>query len=52
MNAIDFMLDHPGRFTKADICEAARQLREEIDLLNKALQRNLPANIHHEGTSS
>jgi len=52
MKTIDFMLSHSGRFTKADIRDAAVELRTEIDLLNKALQRTLPANTDHEGTPS
>jgi len=52
MREIDFMLKFPGRFSKADIRDAAAELREEIDLLNEALRRTLPTNTKHEGSSS
>ena len=52
MKTIDFMLSHSGRFTKSDIRDAAAELRAEINLLNEALQRTLPANTDHEGTPS
>lgn len=52
MKTIDFMLSHSGRFTKADICDAAAELREEIDLLDEALRRTLPNNTNCEGTPS
>lgn len=52
MREIDYILRFPGRFPKSDIRDAAVELRAEIDLLNEALQRTLPANTHHEGTPS
>lgn len=51
MREIDFMLKHPGRFSKADIRDAAVELRGEIDLLNEALRRTLPTNAKREGSS-
>lgn len=52
MNAIDFMLAHPGRFTKADICDAAAELRAEVSLLNAQIQRTLSTNTDNEGPRS
>lgn len=52
MNMIDFMLAHPGRFTKADLRDAAAELRTEINLLNEVLQRTLPHNANPEGRPS
>jgi len=51
MREIDFMLKFPGRFSKADIRDAAAELRREIDLLNSALERTLTTNTNHEGSS-
>jgi len=45
------MLKFPGRFSKADIRDAAAELRREIDLLNSALERTLTTNTNHEGSS-
>lgn len=52
MDAIDFMLAHPGRFTKADLRDAAAELRAEIDLLNSAAERTLPSNPDRKGSPS
>lgn len=46
------MLAHPGRFTKADLRDAAAELRAEVELLDKALQNAAPTNPDHEGTPS
>lgn len=42
MREIDYILRFPGRFTKADICDAAVELRVEIDLLTEALALHAP----------
>lgn len=52
MREIDYILRFPGKFTKADICEAARQLREEINLLEQQIKRTLSINPEHEGSPS
>jgi hypothetical protein len=52
MDAIDYMLRHPNRFSKRDIHEAALQLRAEIDLLNSAAERTLSSNPDREGNPS
>lgn len=52
MREIEYILRFPGRFTKADIRDAAAELRAEIDLLNEALQSTLPHNPNCEGTPS
>lgn len=52
MQNIDFMLQHPGRFTKADLRDAALELRAEIDLLEAQLARTLSSNPDHEGSPS
>lgn len=49
---IDFMLQHPGRFSKADIHAAAVELRAEINLLVRQTQRTLSNNTDHEGPPS
>lgn len=47
---IDYILRFPGQFTKAYICDAAAELREEINLLNEQLRRTLSINTDHEGS--
>ncbi|ACU71887.1 hypothetical protein Caci_2978 [Catenulispora acidiphila DSM 44928] len=51
MREIDYILRFPGRFTKADIREAALELRAEINLLDPTVQRTVSSNPRHEGTS-
>lgn len=52
MREIDYILRHPGKFTKTDICAAAAELRAEIDLLNQGLQNASPSDSNREGTPS
>lgn len=52
MREIDYILNHPGKFPKSDIRDAAAELRAEVELLNKALQNTSPTNPDHEGSPS
>lgn len=52
MREIEYILRFPGRFTKADLRDAAVELRAEIDLLNSAAERTLPSNPDRKGSPS